>query len=150
MWGEYRICEVETKGYQELNNSGHHCISQNQKLHYKMIQMFLGGYFLTEKENTWCVRCGLSLQSEKVKTFSFMCSYLSQIYYNAHILFITKGKLVFLASNSMFTIPNSETCFHLKSFYCSGSFFFHTHRPLCPNLIGSRINYQFSGLLTSL
>ena len=70
-----------------------------------------------------------------------MCSYLSPINYNAHIIFMTREKLVFLASNSILIIPYSDTCFHLKSFYYSGSFFFHTHRLLCPNLIDLRINY---------
>lgn len=78
---------------------------------------------------------------KRKRTFSIMCSYLSPINYNAHIIFMTREKLVFLASNSILIIPYSDTCFHLKSFYYSGSFFFHTHRLLCPNLIDLRINY---------
>lgn len=80
----------------------------------------------------------LSLGSEKTDDF-FMCSYLSQIYYNARTLLTMRGNLVFFASNSIYIIPCSETCFHLNSFYCSGSFFFHTYR-LYVQVSVSRIN----------
>lgn len=53
-----------------------------------------------------------------------LCGFLFQVYYNAQILLIIKGKSVFPASNSTIILSLFKTYFRFNSFYCLQSFFF--------------------------
>lgn len=65
------------------------CISQNQNRTYNMILMFVYIFFQKRKIH---IRSCYFWAVKRQMTFFCMCSLLSQIYYNAYILLIIRGK----------------------------------------------------------